>query len=167
VHVLLRPPAEQSHYFAERSRLLYLDTLRYLARDERVVLILSPRYPAQVAVFREQTFANDPVVLDRPVPFVSLLKAVDLVLCSGGTMLREAAYLGIPAYSIFGSEIGAVDRHLESIGRVMFVTSPEELPTIRLEKSGGFVPLETNARLVDELAGVVMAADPEGSAAIT
>ena len=29
-------------------------------------------------------------------------------------MLREAAYLGIPAYSLFQGELGAVDRHLET-----------------------------------------------------
>ena len=52
----------------------------------------------------------------KAVPFVPLLKAVDLVICSGGTMLREAAYLGVPAYSIFKSRIGGVDRYLASIG---------------------------------------------------
>ena len=66
------------------------------------------------------------VTLSRSVPFVSLLKSVDAVVCSGGTMLREAAYLGIPAYSILQSEIGAVDRWLERIGRAKLIARPQD-----------------------------------------
>ena len=64
------------------------------------------------------------------MPFVSLLSAVDAVMSSGGTMLREAAYLGIPAYSIFRSELGAVDRHLQAAGRLHFVERAADLDSI-------------------------------------
>ena len=95
-------------------------------------------------------------MLDHPVPFVQLLKAVDLVVCAGGTMLREAAYLGVPAYSIFKSRIGGVDRYLASIGRVRLVPSADALPTIvlrRLRRSSRF---RSNPRLLDELAEIVL-----------
>jgi predicted glycosyltransferase len=38
----------------------------------------------------------------------------NLVISGGGTMIREAAALNVPAYSIFGSQLGAIDRYLES-----------------------------------------------------
>ena len=55
------------------------------------------------------------------MPFVALLKSVDAVVCAGGTMLREAAYLGIPAYSIFQSRMGGVDLRLEQLGRAVLL----------------------------------------------
>ena len=39
-------------------------------------------------------------------------------------MLREAAYLGVPAYSLFQGSPGGVDRHLEAIGRLVLLTPP-------------------------------------------
>jgi predicted glycosyltransferase len=154
--VLVRPPADESHYYSQDSRLLYLKALEHLARDPRAVIVFVPRYARQAADLGAFTFANTPVVLDRPVPFVSLLKAVDLVLCSGGTMLREAAYLGIPAYSIFRSRLGGVDEYLQSIGRAVVLSSPEALDAIKLEKAPPLSPLMSNPDLVNEIAEIVM-----------
>jgi predicted glycosyltransferase len=158
VRVLVRPPAEDSHYYAEASRPLALALLAWLAERDDVQLVFSPRYPRQVADVEALRWRNEPVVLRRPVPFVSLLKGVDAVVCSGGTMLREAAYLGVPAYSILQSQIGGVDRHLEAIGRVRFVGSADELDRIALGKRNGLDPLAGNPRLLDELADTVLAA---------
>jgi predicted glycosyltransferase len=156
VRVLVRPPAEESHYYATGSRQLYLATLEHLACDHRALVVLVPRNARQAADLEAFSFENRPIVLDRPLPFVSLLKSVDLVLCSGGTMLREAAYLGIPAYSIFRSRVGAVDTYLESIGRAVLLSSPEALDSIRIEKASPLSPLAGNPHLVDELAEIVM-----------
>jgi predicted glycosyltransferase len=95
-------------------------------------------------------------VLERAVPFVSLLKGVDLVVCSGGTMLREGAYLGVPAYSILKSRIGGVDRYLASIGRVRLIDSVEDLSTIVLRKAPQPAALRTNPRLLDELVDEIL-----------
>jgi uncharacterized protein len=157
VKVLVRPPAEDSHYYVRRSTNVYLELLRFLARDERVVVVLAPRYARQAADLREVPFANEPIVLARSISFVSLLKAVDLVVTSGGTMLREAAYLGIPAYSIFGGRIGEVDRFLAAQGRATLLESADQLDRIKLEKASGLRPLALNPTLVDDLARIVMA----------
>ena len=45
-------------------------------------------------------------------------------------MLREAAYLGVPAYSILRSAIGSVDRYLESIGRLRILSTARLLAYI-------------------------------------
>ena len=96
------------------------------------------------------TWKNDPHVLLEGVPFVPLLKAVNAVVSSGGTMLREAAYLGVPAYSILRSGIGQVDRYLESLGRLIVLEPDEGLATIRTEPAT-LDPLPTSPHLVGDL----------------
>jgi uncharacterized protein len=132
--------------------------LRHLARQPDTVVVFSPRYPWQAEYLDGIEWRREPILLTKPLPFVSLLKAVDLVVCSGGTMLREAAYLGVPAYSVFRSEIGAVDRYLESIGRAFVLSSAADVDRIRLKKRGSLEPLRLNPGLVDELAGALSAA---------
>jgi uncharacterized protein len=156
VRVLVRPPAEQSHYYKPRSRMLYLHTLRHVAADPRTVVVLSPRYEWQQRDADELEAANPPIVLRKPVPFLSLLRAVDLVLCSGGTMLREAAYLGIPAYSLLASEIGAVDRYLESIGRAVLISTSRDVAEIKLRPLDEWAPLAGNPNLADEVAEMLL-----------
>lgn len=156
VRVLFRPPAEQSHYFRPASLDLALATLDELARRPDVVVIYSPRTPDQAAYVRERIFAHTPIVLDAPVPFVSLLKSVDAVISSGGTMLREAAYLGIPAVSIFCSEIGAVDRYLESLGRLRILQSEAELSQLELQKARRLPVMRTNPDAVRDIVEFVL-----------
>ena len=72
-------------------------------------------------------------------------------------MVREAAFLGVPAYSIFQSELGGVDRHLTSLGRLHLVSSPGEFGRIRLAKTTGLDVLDSNPRLLDELTAEVLA----------
>jgi predicted glycosyltransferase len=155
VRVLVRPPAEDSHYFAGDSRRLALELLRMLAAREDVRTVVAPRYARQRADVEALEWRVEPVVLTEAVPFVSLLKAVDLVVCSGGTMLREAAYLGVPAYTILRSEIGGVDRWLESTGRVRVLADDRDLEDIAFRRRGPFVPLRTNPLLLDELVETV------------
>jgi hypothetical protein len=150
--VLFRPPAEESHYYRSESRQLALALLRYLAAND-VQVVLSPRHKSQVEYLSDVgDWRQPPIVLDHPAPFVGLLKAVDAVVSAGGTMLREAAYLGVPAYSIFRSRIGAVDRYLESIGRLTLITTPADFSRLALERRGEIEPLRVDSQIPDELA---------------
>jgi hypothetical protein len=73
-------------------------------------------------------------------------------MSSGGTMLREAAYLGIPAYSIFRSEVGAVDRYLEATGRLHLLERAADLDPIVFAPAGDLEPAFPPGReLVDHL----------------
>jgi hypothetical protein len=76
---------------------------------------------------------------------------VDAVISAGGTMLREAAYLGVPAYSIFQSRIGGVDRWLERVGRIKVLAGPEGLFQLDLERRGPRERLDSNPGLLDDL----------------
>lgn len=157
VRILFRPPSETSHYYNDSSTVMATAALRWLAQAGAVV-VFAPREPDQVAMLDGLHWRHPPVVLRRSVPFVSLLKSVDAVVCAGGTMLREAAYLGIPAYSIFRSEAGAVDRWLEQIGRVQLLDSPEDVLRIELHRRGPLQVLHSNPQLLDQLVAVISAA---------
>jgi len=153
--VLFRPPAEESHYYRSESRELALALLRHLAGQDAQI-VLSPRDELQLGyVTAVRHWRHEPIVLQEAAPFVALLKAVDAVVSAGGTMVREAAYLGVPAYSIFRSRIGAVDRHLESLGRLSLILSPEEFPRIELSTRGSIAPLRTGSGVVDEVVELI------------
>ena len=151
VRVLFRPPAETSHYYREASSTMARLTLERLARADAFV-VFSPRELGQRAQLEGLPWKHEPLMLTRPVPFVSLLKSVDLLICSGGTMLREAAYLGIPAYSIFQSEIGGVDQWLQSIGRAKLISGAVDLDRIELNPRGPISRLDSNPDLLRQLA---------------
>jgi predicted glycosyltransferase len=155
--LLYRPPAEESHYYRPASGDLSQELLGYLAGRRDAVVVFAPRYPHQVAYLGRFSWARPPIVLREAVPFASLLKSVDLVVSSGGTMAREAAYLGVPAYSIFQGEPGAVDRHLASLGRLRFVSSPSEFSAVRLERRRNRDVLRANPRLAEEIVDTVLA----------
>jgi len=167
VRVLFRPPTETSHYYEPESRQLALRALEYLATRPEVIVVYLPRHPWQHADASRLQWRNEPIVVQRPIEFTSLFESVDLVVCSGGTMLREAAYLGLPAYSILKSRIGAVDRYLASIGRVRLIGSPSQLPEIELRKAPSRSPLNSNPQLLDQLVEIVLKEiTPDGHAGV-
>ena len=154
--VLVRPPSETSHYYASASTAMTFAAMDRLAAVGAAV-VLSPREPGQRRFAEGLAWRHDPVVLERPVPFLALLKGVDAVVCSGGTMLREAAYLGVPAHSVFQSQIGAVDLWLERIGRVTIVRSAEDLVRLKPACRGPLSRLDANPALLRELTRTVLA----------
>jgi uncharacterized protein len=67
------------------------------------------------------------VVPERAVDGRSLAALADLVVSAGGTMIREAAVLGTPVWSIFEGRLGAVDEQLVAEDRVRLLRDPDEL----------------------------------------
>jgi hypothetical protein len=157
VRVLVRPAAEESHYYRAESGEITFEVLRFLSRREDTVVVFAPRYGRQAEYLSRFDWAVQPVVLERAVPFASLLKAIDAVVSSGGTMIREAAYLGVPAYSTFRGAQGGVDRFLESAGRLVSLTGPSDFDRIRPVKAGDLRPLAANPALREEIVATVLA----------
>jgi uncharacterized protein len=156
IRVLFRPPAEDSHYFRRESRELALELLRYLGAGGAKV-VFSPRERRQEEYLDEvPRWQQKPIVLREPVPFVSLLKGVDAVVSAGGTMLREAAYLGVPAYSVFRGSTGAVDRYLASIERLSLLSSPTDFPRLRLSRHRAISPLRTGSAAAHEVMEMIL-----------
>ena len=63
-------------------------------------------------------------------------------------MNREAAALGVPAYSPFAGRLGAVDRALISDGRLTRLDRPEDVPLVKRER-GELPPTRDPEFLVD------------------
>jgi predicted glycosyltransferase len=156
VRVLFRPPAEESHYYRSESRDLAIELLRFLA-SRPATIVFSPRYEWQIGYLDEvPRWEANPIVLREPVPFVSLLKAVDAVVSAGGTMLREAAYMAVPAYSIFRGRIGAVDRYLSSIDRLSILRSPTDFSGIQLRRKKSISLLRKSTCAAEDVVSMVL-----------
>jgi uncharacterized protein len=123
-------------YHRGASTELFAATLRRLLAAPGVQTVVLPRSAAQ----REALAGTAAVVPARPVDGPSLVAAADLVVSAGGTMNREAAALGVPAYTPFAARLGAVDAALIGEGRLHRLRAPED---VRLERRprGGRPPL--------------------------
>jgi uncharacterized protein len=135
--VTLRPPADQAHYHNPESDTLFAATVRFLASQPQVLAIALPRDERQNRKLRRQWAgmidADRMIIPERPVDGLNLVWFSDLVVSGGGTMNREAAALGVPAYSLFRGKIGAVDQYLALGGRLTLIEKPEDVATkIRL-----------------------------------
>ena len=143
--VAVRPPPEVTLYHRGASTELFSATLaRLLDEAPRVRTVVLPRTEAQ----REALLGSAAIVPERPIDGPSLVAAADLVVSAGGTMNREAAALGVPAYTPFAGRLGAVDRALIAEGRLRRLTSPDDLVLERRVR-GEAPPLRDPELLID------------------
>ena len=139
INVVLRPPAYQAHYYNPESEKLFEDVIDFLVNVNNVQTIMLPRDNRQREVLKikyEKYFYNSSLIIPEDVVnALNLMWYSDLVISGGGTMIREAAALGVPVYSIFRGIIGDVDNHLSKTGRLTFIKNSEEIKSkIRLKK---------------------------------
>jgi predicted glycosyltransferase len=129
--VVIRPPATEAHYHRPETDVLFTEVVNFLGSKADVKMILLPRNERQAADTRAKwaaLFANRRILIpSRVTDGLNLIWHSDLVISGGGTMNREAAALGVPVYSIFRGEIGAVDRYLASTGRLILIERPQEV----------------------------------------
>ncbi len=154
--VLMRPPATMAHYAVKESARLFEQALDYLAGRDDLELIVVPRTRDQEAELRGWARGRNAANLHFP-PRVydgtSLVWYSDVVIGGGGTMNREAAALGVPVVSIYEGPLGAVDRRLIEAGRLVHVSSIEELKALPLRKreQPGSVPRSDAGRRLCDL----------------
>jgi predicted glycosyltransferase len=159
--VVVRPIADHAVYTDDSGDDIQRRLLERLAAEPGVRVLLLPRTENQRRVFTPLARRWPAIrvchdVVDGP----SLTCASDLVVCGGGTMLREAAVLGVPAVSIFPGRLGAIDRWLASEGRVTLVRSVEDAARIRVERRPPHVPGESRgAALAQIVQGICDAAN--------
>lgn len=127
----VRPPATEAHYHNAESEQLLCDFMERALGASQVKVVLLPRNERQKAEITRRWpgwFKSAKVVIpERVVDGINLLWHSDLVVSGGGTMNREAAALGVPVYSIFRGRIGAVDRQLETEGRLTMIRSAADV----------------------------------------
>lgn len=129
--ILIRPPAELAHYYSEKSKKNFETLLKYLSSKKNLLVVFTPRTKEQGVNIRanwtSEFEAEKFYIPEKVVNGLDLINSADLVISGGGTMIREAAAMGIPAYSTFGSQIGAVDKYLEENGRLTLLQSEDDI----------------------------------------
>ncbi len=108
MRAVFRPPPEGAlyHQFANDT---FDSALRVaIARDEVEVVVL-PRLADQRKRYAAMPGVSVP---DAAVNGLALLRSADIFVGAGGTMSREAALLGVRAYTMFAGRLGAVDAEL-------------------------------------------------------
>ncbi len=113
--------------------------MEFLEHAADIKVIVLPRNARQAAVVRTEwpdLFTTGKAIIpERPEDGLNLIWHCDLVISGGGTMNREAAALGVPVYSIFRGQIGAVDRYLADSGRLTLLGNAEDVRArIRLHR---------------------------------
>jgi predicted glycosyltransferase len=171
VVVTIRPPATEAHYRNPESDVLMRAVFELIARSENTTAVLLPRTPTQEAEFRTEwatLFERRRVIVPKTVvDGLNLIWFSDLVVSGGGTMNREAAALGLPVYSIFRGTACAVDRHLESTGRLVLIRSAAEVfQKIALVPRHNRVETLRNKRVLDAIVqGITAIADSRAASA--
>jgi predicted glycosyltransferase len=127
--VVLRPPATMSLYHRGIENTVFDDVLTRLL-DSDVQVVLLPRTAEQAESFAD---AAGVIIPARPVDGPSLVWAADAVVSAGGTMNREAAVLGVPTWTTFAGQLGAVDRELVDEGRMQVLERAEDIVIAKRE----------------------------------
>jgi len=150
VKVLFRPEGRFAHYRSTQSEVLQDAILGYLSKRSNVLVVLLPRDVVQareladLCAARAISYWIPQRVLDGP----SLIWGMDAVISGCGTMTREAAVLGVPAYSFFAGQWGAVDRYLQTQGRLVQFAAVEDVSKIVLRQRER-APVSVSSRALD------------------
>jgi predicted glycosyltransferase len=128
---VVRPAAEGALYHRHRNSLCD-DVIDRLV-DFGSTVLLSPRTKSQGERYEGRSGVR---VLSDPVSGPDLLYNADVFVGGGGSMTREAAVLGTPAYSIFEGQPAAVDQWLEKQGRLVTLQYVDDLPRPTRQRVG-------------------------------
>ena len=116
--------------------------LRRLGETDGVRTVVLTRNAEQASAVRELGY-DRLVVPPRAVDGRSLVALADVLVSAGGTMNREAAFLGTPVWSMFEGRPGAIDEMLVREGKLNLLSEPED---VVLAKKPGPVPDEIPGR---------------------
>ncbi len=144
---VVRPPSRSAHYHDSRSEAILRAVADRLAKAPSMRAVWLRRDPDEPVP--AETRAANILVPAGPVDGLSLQAAADLVISGGGTMNREAALLGTPAYSIFTGSLGAIDEELIRADRLVSIRRVEDVDRIRLVKKTSAARPACHGRLRD------------------
>lgn len=134
--ITIRPPATQAHYHNHKADVICEELLKRFSNnpETQTVLLARTEEQKQLAVNIYNTSPGALIIPSTIINGLDLIWQSDLVISGGGTMVREGAGLGIPAYSIFCGQMADVDRYLEREERLVFVREVEDISKITLLK---------------------------------
>jgi uncharacterized protein len=151
---VVRPEAGYATYQAGDNPLLPLVIEHLVSEGAEVLLVprgaeqrrdLARRWSGKVEVLGE--------LVDGP----ELLLKADLFIGAGGTMTREAAVLGTPAYSIYWGPTPAVDLYLQELGLLRILRQPDDVPHIEVKHKDIEVPSHLSTATRESVLGAIAA----------
>ena len=137
VVILFRPGDYYSHYQTGLYGQIENEMMNFFKKHKQIVyIILMPRHPEQQKKLEDFLNSNQIpfVVPQRSYLVLILFGLATWLLGGGGTMLREACALNIPAYSFFSGKTGHIDQYFSDHGQMVFVRDKGHVRKIRLEK---------------------------------
>jgi predicted glycosyltransferase len=134
---VVRPPADMALYHRFGNPLFPL-LLTRLAK-EAVTTVLLARTDTQAADLEVAGFG---ALLWRgeALDGRQIVAGADAVVSAGGTMNREAAVLGTPAYSIYAGKLAAVDRALVAAGSLYLLHDAGDVARLPFRKKAAAKP---------------------------
>lgn len=138
VRCLFRPPPRGASYHRGGNDRFDELLAEAAGRSDTCALVLA-RFPEQRDAYGTLRGA---IVADETVDGLRALLGADVFIGAGGTMCREAALLGVPAYSVFAGKLAAVDAQLMREGRLRDLRAPD----LRFD---GWVKRDRRASVID------------------
>jgi uncharacterized protein len=127
----VRPPATMAAYHNFENP-IFNELLRFLLSHKDVQVIFFPRIEEQRREY-SRLFPKL-FIAAKTVDGAQLVANSDLVISGGGTMNREAAMLGTPAYTIYAGKMGSVDTFLIKEGKIQIIENKDDFQKIQLRK---------------------------------
>ena len=153
VLVVVRPPAREALYHRFENELFDALLASLSSRDDAKIVLL-PRSDAQRLEYEKRGWPN--MIMPREaLDGANLIAAADLVISAGGTMNREAAALGVPAFSIYGGRWAAIDEELVREGRLQRISSREEIESLQVQKKSRLNPRAARG-VKEEISGLIL-----------
>lgn len=148
VIVTVRPPATWAHYHDALGDSLFRALLNRLTREPSIQVVVCARTEPQELELRQRYDLSPEKfnVTARAVDGLSLMWYSDAVFSGGGTMVREAALLGLNVHSFFGGRIAAADEYLVAQGRLRLLREPCEINTLPLPSTRTDRPVAPGGR---------------------
>lgn len=126
---VFRPPPEGALYHRHGNTSFDLLLSEAISREDVEVLVL-PRMGWQYQRYSALLGVRVP---EHALPGVDLLQAADVFVGAGGTMCREAALLGVRAYTMFAGRPSAVDAELIERGLLFDLRGADEIDADEIE----------------------------------
>lgn len=162
--VTIRPPGIIGNYHDERSEAICGRLLQVAASNPRHLLVILPKTRLELQLVEAALPGNAQariLIPERALPGLQLLHASDLAVSGGGTMNREAALLGVPAYSMFTGRRAAIDEELARRNLLRFLESPADVDSISWRRRSRQEPREhVQHRLLYELEEMIRSFAP-------
>ncbi len=155
--VIIRPPSLTSNYHNSNSEVILKYLIERLRNDSsNIKTIITPRTEYDKNFIKKLTIGDEKfIILERAVDGLQLINSADYLFSGGGTMNREAALLGIKAYSYFTGKRPFLDEYLSEMNRLTFIEKISDINNITFKKYEK-VKWKFNNQLSEEITEIIL-----------